>query len=159
MLRTTASILRVALIALVGTVGCGGSVADGGSAAIASTPLAGKIAGQAWSLGTAETDSFLSSSTAFDVSHYSDSFTACSGSSSQENYLSLNIPRAPGDYAIDTQGTATAIFVIGGSQNLLASSGHLVIDTVTSTTVTGGINVTLNGDNSVDGQFTATICR
>lgn len=151
--------LGAALFALLGAVGCGNAGGDGGSAAIASTPLAGKIAGQSWSLGTAETDAILSSSTAFDLSHYSDAFTACSGQSSQENYLSLNVPRAPGDYSIAPQGKATAIFVIGGTQNLMVSSGHLVVDSVTSTTVTGGINVTFDGDNAVDGQFTATICQ
>jgi hypothetical protein len=153
-----AGTLGVALLALVGAVGCGSSGSDGGTAAIAMSTLAGKIGGQSWALGTGETDSFLSTSTVFDVSIYSDSFTACTGQSSQENYLSLMVPTAAGDYAINLQGPATAVFVVGGSTNLVASSGHLVVDSVTSTTVTGGINVSYNGDNSVDGQFTATVC-
>jgi hypothetical protein len=150
--------LGVALLVLLGAVGCG-SGSDGGTATIATTPLAGKIGGQSWSLGTGETDSFLSTATQFDVSIYSDTFTPCSGQSSQENYLSLGVPTAAGDYSINLQGPATAVFVVGGSQNLVATSGHLVIDTVTSTTITGGINVSFNGDNAVDGQFTATICQ
>jgi hypothetical protein len=155
MRRTLAGTLGAALLALLGAVGCGGS---SGNAAIATTPLAGKIGGQAWTLGTAETDSFLTTATAFDVSLYSDTFTACSGQSSQDSYLSLNVPKMPGDYTIAIQGDSTAVFVTGGSTNLVASSGHLVVDSVTSTTVTGGVNVSFNADNSVDGQFTATIC-
>jgi len=158
MRRTVAGSLRVALLALVAAGGCGGS-SDGGSATIAATPLSGKIGGQSWSLGTGETDIILSSSTHFDVSLYSDTFTACSGSSSTDTYLNVGMPATPGDYAITLQGDATANFVVGGIQNLIPSSGHLMIDTVTSTTITGGINVSFNSDNAVDGQFTITVCQ
>ena len=74
-----AGTVAAALLTLLGVVGCGSSNDNGGSAAIATTPLAGKIGGQSWSLGTAETDSFLSDSTTFFVSMYSDTFTACTG--------------------------------------------------------------------------------
>ena len=158
MRRTLAGAWAVVFLVLGSAVGCGSSGGDGGNASIAATPLAGKIGGQSWSLGTGETDSFLSTSTHFDVSLYSDTFTACSGSSSVDTYLSLGMPATPGDYAISLQGEATANFVVGGSQNLIASSGHLVIDAVTSTTITGGINVSFDGNNAVDGQFTAAIC-
>jgi hypothetical protein len=158
MRRTAAGTWRVALLALVAAAGCGGS-GDGGTATIAATPLSGKIGGQSWSLGTGETDQLLSSATHFDVSLYSDTFTACNGSSSTDTYLSLGMPTTPGDYPISLQGEATANFVVGGSQNLIASSGHLVIDTVTSTTITGGINVSFDGNNAVDGQFTVTVCQ
>jgi hypothetical protein len=107
---------------------------------------------------TAETEFILSTPTAFDVSLYSDSFTACNGQSTQETYLSLTVPKTPGDYTIAVQGDSTAFFVTGGASNLVVSAGHLVVDSVTSTTITGGINITANSDNSVDGQFTATIC-
>ena len=48
--------------------------------------------------------------------------------------------------------------MVGGSQNFFATSGHLVIDQVTSTTVTGGINASASSDNAIDGQFTLTVC-
>jgi len=156
MRRTAAGTWRVALLALVAAVGCGGGN-EGGSATIAATPLSGKIGGQSWSLGTAETDIILSSSTHFDVSLYSDTFTARNGSSSTYTYLNLGMPATPGDYAITLQGDATANFVVGDTQNLIPSSGHLMIDTITSTTITGGINVSFNSDNAVDGQFTVTV--
>jgi hypothetical protein len=155
-----AGTLSVALLALAafGAVGCGSSGGGAGTAAIATTPLAGKIGGQAWSLGTAETDSFLSTSTAYFVSMYSDTFTACSGTSSnQNNYFLPNVPTATGDYALSLQ-TITATFVVGGSQNLVATSGHLVVDSISGNTVTGGLNISYNSDNALDGQFTITIC-
>ncbi len=157
MRRTMAGTVAAALLTLLGVVGCASSNDNGGSAAIAMTPLAGKIGGQSWSLGTAETDSFLSDSTTFFVSMYSDTFTACTGSSTQENYFSPIIPNTPGDYPLNSQGF-TATFVVGGSQNFFATSGHLVIDQVTSTTVTGGINASASSDNAIDGQFTLTVC-
>lgn len=121
------------------------------------TPLAGKIGGQAWSLGTGETDSFLSNSTSFYVEMYSDTFTACSGSSTQQNYVFASFPLAAGDYPLNAQDF-TANFSLGGTQTPAATSGHLVISSVTSTTITGGINVSADSDNAIDGQFTVTIC-
>ena len=44
---------------------------------------------------------------------YSDTFTACSGTSTQENYFSPIIPNTPGDYPLNSQGF-TATFVVGG---------------------------------------------
>jgi hypothetical protein len=61
-----------------------------------------------------------------------------------------------GDYPLSLDLSAT--FVVGGSQNLIAISGHLVVSSVSSSTVTGGLNVSYNSDNSLDGQFTFTVC-
>jgi hypothetical protein len=146
-----------------GAAGGGGAAgnaggAGGGSPAIATTPLAGKIGGQAWSLMTGETDSFLSFGSNLFAELYSDSFTACTGQTANPNgnYFIANIPMAVGDYSLGLDLTVT--FVVGGSQNLVATSGHLVVSSVSSSTVTGGINVTYNSDNTLDGQFTITVC-
>jgi hypothetical protein len=155
MRRTLAGTLVVAFLALGGAVGCGSS--GGGTPAIASTPLAGKVGGQSWTLGTAETDAFLSNSSTFFVSMYSDSFTACSGSSTSADSFVPIIPVAPGDYSLGEQ-MFTATFSVNNT-GIIATSGHLVIDTVTATTITGGIYASANGDNTVNGQFTATICQ
>jgi len=40
----------------------------------------------------------------------------------------------------------------------LITSTHVVVDAVTATTVSGGISASYDGNNSVSGQFQATIC-
>ncbi len=151
--------LVVALLALSGAVGCASSGDGAGTAAIAMTTLAGKIGGQSWTLGSANSDSFLSmNSPNFFVDMYSDASVACGGSptNSNENSFIANVPMTMGDYPLSLDLNAT--FVVGGSQNLIATSGHMVVSSVSSSTVTGGLNVSYNSDNSLDGQFTFTVC-
>ena len=60
----------------------------------------------------------------------------------------------PGDY------TSSVTFVVdpqGANQNLITST-HVVVNAVTATTVSGGISASYDGNNSVSGQFQATIC-
>lgn len=159
MRRTLAGALAVAFLVLGSAAGCGSSGGGGGKAPIASTALAGKIGGQSWSLGTANSDSFLSTgSPNFFVDMYSDASISCGGtpSSSNENYFIANVPMAMGDYSLSLDLSAT--FVVGGSNNLVATSGHLIVSSVSASTITGGLNVSYDGNNSLDGQFTATIC-
>jgi hypothetical protein len=155
MRRTLAGTLAVALLGLGGAVGCGSS--GGGTPAIASTPLAGKVGGHSWMLGTADTEVILSTSTAFFLSMYPDSLTACSGNSSSNDSVMTMMPSSPGDYALDSQGFTVTFSV--DNTGIAATSGHLVIDTATSTTITGGIYASANADNTVNGTFMATICQ
>jgi len=39
-----------------------------------------------------------------------------------------------------------------------ATSGALVVDSVTATTITGGARFSYDADNAIDGQFVVTIC-
>jgi hypothetical protein len=140
-------------------MGCSSSGDGGGTAPIATTTLAGKIGGQSWTLGSANSDSFLSSgSPNFFVDMYSEASIACGGSptNSNENSFIANVPMTMGDYSLSLDLSAT--FVVGGSQNLIATSGHLAVTSVSSSTVTGGLNVSYNSDNAIDGQFTITVC-
>jgi hypothetical protein len=149
-------------------VGCGSSGGGGGgSAMISSSPLSGKIGGAAWTLGTAQTNSFLSMGQA---NYYgemfpdTDPFTACSGSyNTMDSQLLIQLPMTMGDYSLDLSKGLTATFVSypqGGTtpQNNIAISGHLMISSVTSTQLTGGLNISFDANNELDGQFTATIC-
>jgi hypothetical protein len=149
------------VVAQLGAAGCGGSGGGGGSATIASTTLAGKVGGQAWSLGTGDTESALSTASTFFGQLYPDTFTVCTDSYNQnENMILVDVPMATGEYNLSLlNGGPTATFVVGGSQNNIASGGHLVVDSVTATTVTGGMNVTFDSNNTVDGQFSITICQ
>lgn len=139
-------------LAVVIGAGCGS-----GSATISSQPLSGKIGGQPWTLVTAETNSVPLSPTQYSVNAYSESFTPCSGTASgTTDSLILNFPMAVGTYAVTLNLNQT--FYIPPSDNLIATSGTIVISEVTATTISGGANFAYNADNSVDGQFQATIC-
>ena len=129
----------MALFALPGAIGCGNGSPS--APAIASTPMAGKIGGRPWSLGTGETDSVLSTSSSFYVETFSDSFSACSGSSVQRDYFFATFSLTAGDYSLDVENF-TANFSLEGTQTPAATIGHLVIASVTASTVTGGLNIT-----------------
>jgi hypothetical protein len=139
---------------VVMAAGCGSS---GGDVAISMQPLAGTVGGQPWTFGTGETDSFLSSTTSFYVNLYAGSFTTCSQAEpSGASIVTMQMPATPGSYPLSVQQNLT--FFIPPSDNFVATRGRLQIDSVTATTISGGLNATYDGSNSVDGQFQATIC-
>jgi hypothetical protein len=137
-------------------VGCGSS--GGGTVTISTQPLAGMIGGQPWTFGTGETDSFLSTTTSLWVNLYAGSFTTCSGAApSDADNLIMQMPNTAGSYNLGPQLNLT--FYVAASQgNFVATRGRLQIDSVTATTISGGLNATYDGSNSVDGQFQAAIC-
>jgi hypothetical protein len=146
-------ILCLGLAALAG--GCGSS---GGSTAISSQPLSGKIGGQPWTFATGETDSFLTTATQYTAHAYAETFTACTGTASvTANQVILNFPNAVGSYALSLNLNQTFV-VAAGNDNLVATSGEIVISDITATTITGGASFAFDADNSVNGQFEATIC-
>src|SRR6187455_287793 len=128
--------------------GCGGSGDGGGGATFSSQPLAGKIGGQPWTFRTGETTEVLSTSEQLWVDLYADGFDACVAlrAPSNANVVTMMMPRTPGSYDVNL------------TMNDFATSGRLVVDSITATTITGGLNITTNGDNTVNGQFQATIC-
>lgn len=147
-----------AMAGSLGLAGCGGgSGAGGGGGAISSAPLAGKIGGQAWTFGTGESDAFLSDATTLWVDAYAGTFTPCAGNAPLDgDRLILNLPRKTGTSRLSLDLTET--FYLGNGDNLVATSGTIVIDAVTDTTISGGVKFAYDANNSVDGQFTATIC-
>jgi hypothetical protein len=144
------------LLVFVSAGACGGG-SGGGGGTIATGTLAGKIGGQPWSLVSGETDFFLSMGNPdFFTSLYTESVAACTGAgfSVASNQLIVMVPMAMGDY------TRNVTFVVdpqGTNQNYI-TSGHVVVDAVTATTVSGGVAAQFDGNNSVSGQFQATIC-
>ncbi len=143
------------MVAILSFLGCGGG--GDGAAAISSAPLSGKIGGQPWTFGTGESNSSLSDDSTFWVEAYADSFTPCTGAAPADvHYLILNLPRTTGTHSLGIELTET--FYVGNNDNLATANGTIVIQSVTATTITGGAKFAYNADNSVDGQFTATIC-
>ena len=146
---------RLGLLLLL-AVGCGGSGDGGGGATISPQPLAGKIGGQAWTFTTGETTDALSTSEQLWVDLYADSFDACVALRAPPNadVVTMMMPRTPGSYDVSLTMNAT-IYVASTSTNYFATAVRLVVDSVTATTITGGLNITTNGDNTVNGQFQA----
>jgi len=140
-------------------VGCGGGGDGGAGATISSQPLAGKIGGQAWTFTTGETSDALSTSEQLWVDLYADTFDACVafGAPPNADLVTMMMPRTPGSYTVSLTLNAT-IYSASTSTNFVATRGLLVIDSVTATTISGGLNITYNGDNTVNGQFQAAIC-
>ena len=68
----------------------------------------------------------------------------------------VGIPKTPGEYEMSLQRNMT--FVVGDSQNLIATKGRIVVDEVTATSVKGGLVGTYDGQNEVNGRFEVTIC-
>lgn len=99
----------------------------------------------------------LSDASTFWVDAYAGSFTPCTGAAPTDvNYLILSLPRTTGTHHLGLDLTET--FYVGNGNNLATANGTIVIDSVTATTITGAAKFAYNADNSVDGQFTATIC-
>jgi hypothetical protein len=158
--------MRASIALLLGIVlgaGCGGSGGDGdgpGSTTTISTQtLAGKIGGQVWTFATGETNADLSTADEFWVDLYGTTFDTCVafGAPSNVDEVIMMMPKTPGSYPVSLSRIAT-LYVASSSDNLGATRGLLVVDSVTATTISGGIHITYNADNTVDGQFQASIC-
>jgi hypothetical protein len=142
------------LAALAG--GCG---SGGGSTSISSQPLSGKIGGQPWTFATGQTDSFLTTASRYTVDAYAETFTPCMGTASATaNEVILNFPTAVGSYTVSLDLNQT-FYIAATNDNLVATSGQIVISDITATTITGGASFAYDAENSVDGQFVATLCQ
>jgi hypothetical protein len=158
--------LIVSLLGIVLGAGCGGGNSDGGgggsgggTTTISTQTLAGKIGGQAWTFATGETNAALSTTDELWVDLYAATFETCVafGAPSDADEVIMMMPKKPGSYPLSLANNAT-LDVASSSDNWVATRGLLVIDSVTATTITGGMHITYNSDNTVDGQFQAAIC-
>jgi hypothetical protein len=120
------------------------------------TPLAGTVSGFSWNYVAGNTDSFLSSgSDNYFATLYPVAFTPCSGNEPSGPHLIVAIPKAAGDYPMNLSRNMT---FVDGSENRIATDGHIVVSSVNATTVSGGLTGTYDVLNEVNGQFTVTIC-
>lgn len=152
--------LALGLAIITGLSGFVAGCGVGGAIEISTAPMAGKMGGADWTLATAETNAALSSkSTYFFVTGYAETLVPCTsaGSAISGNLLIMNIPKATGDYALNTTLSET-FYVANGSYNYVATRGRIVVDEITATTIRGGAHFQFDGDNVVDGQFAAQIC-
>lgn len=152
-------ISAVVVLGVLAVVGCGGGSSPGGGGGTpSSAPLAGKIGGKAWTFVTGESNATLSDDKGFWVEAYSSTFTPCMHMAPFDgDYLILTLPKTAGTYSLGLSLTQT-FYVSDGDKNLVATSGTIVIDAVTATSISGALKFSFNADNSVDGTFTAAIC-
>jgi hypothetical protein len=142
------------LAALAG--GCGSS--SGGSTTISSQPLSGKLGGQPWTLGTGQTNSYLSTTSQYWVDAYAESFTPCTGSApTSVDKIIMNLPMAIGNYPLTIKFNQT-FYIAANNDNFVATSGEIDITDISATTITGGARFAYNADNSINGQFQLAIC-
>ena len=150
--------MLIGMLGLIAGLGCGGGGSGGGGGAPSNQALTGKIGGKAWTFHTAESDSFLSDDKNFWVDAYAGSFTPCTSAGPfDSDRLILTLPKTVGTHPLSLSLTET-FYVAATSDNLVATSGTIVIDSVTAATITGSVKFAYNADNSVEGTFEATIC-
>ena len=151
-MKTLTSVLAVAMMALVGC-----ATDDSSSAPINDTAMTGTVGGQTWTFAAGHTSAFLSEGEPdFFATLYPMTFTTCGFSEPAGNHLIVAIPKTPGEYEMSLSRNMT--FVVGDSNNLIATDGRIVVDEVTATTVKGGLVSTYDGQNKVNGRFEVTIC-
>ncbi len=143
---------HLALVLGLATAACTTST----STQIDSGPLMGAVGGQAWTFVAGSTDAFISSGQDnFFASMYPSTYTACSGIEPSGPHLLVAVPKVVGDYPMTLDRNMT---FVTDNNNLVATDGRIVVDSVTATQVTGGMHATYDGANEVNGQFTLTIC-
>lgn len=142
-------------------VGCGGddSDDDGGGTSIASGPLTGKVGGAPWTVATAQADASFTDDSGFWVDLYAEQLASCSDSGSGNSVI-LTVPRQVGTHrmSFDLTGTFFIPNQATGGDNLIATNGTIRVDEITATSVRGGVTMTYDANNTVSGEFDATIC-
>lgn len=148
--------LLAALFTASLTAACGTD--SGGSADVDMTqPLSGTVGGQAWTFAAGETNAFLSEGEDdFFAEFHSTAYTQCGFSAPSGNSLIVSVPKVAGEYDMGTSRNMT--FVVGGSQNLIAFDGKIIVEEVTQTSVKGGLVGRYDGDNEVNGTFELKVC-
>jgi hypothetical protein len=145
---------KFALALLLAVAACGGG---GGDVEVSDTPLAGTVNGQPWTFTAGHTSAFLSEGEPdfFAIMHATQ-FEACGFSEPAGDHLIVSIPKTVGDYEMSLSQNMT--FVVGDSNNLIATEGRIVVEEVLADKVRGKLHGIFDDDNEVDGKFEVTIC-
>jgi hypothetical protein len=144
----------LALALTLPLTGCSGD--EGGGSPIPGGTASGKVGGQAWALASGTTDSFLSDANQIWVNLY-----AAAASCDMEpagNSLIVLAPRKPGEYTLGGEASATFVVQAGDTTDNLLADGRMRVDEVTATSIKGGLAIQFDISNSVQGDFSASIC-
>lgn len=152
------SIFALCAAAAACVVGCGGDGGGGGSYEIAEGNLSGQIGGQSWEFASGWTDDFLSDEKDLFTVLYDVEAEACGfGGPDTDRSILVNVPRTPGEYELSFTRNVT---LASGGENNVATTGLMVVESVTDTELSVGLYAIFSGDEAfeVSGHFTATIC-
>jgi hypothetical protein len=124
---------------------------------IVSSNLSGYVAGQSWNFAAGHTSAFLSEGEDdYFATLYQTPFTPCGFSEPSGPHIIVSIPKTTGEFDMGFGRNMT--FVDGGSNNLVAFDGVIRVDSITATSVRGGLAASYDFDNEVNGTFDVTIC-
>lgn len=133
------------------------TIEAGSSLDIDSSNLSGYVAGQSWSFAAGHTSAFLSEGEDdFFATLYPTVFTECGFSEPSGPHLIVSIPKTTGDFDMGFNRNMT---FVDGSDNLVTFDGRIRVDSITATSVTGGLVASYDFDNEVSGTFDVTICE
>lgn len=152
-------LICVLLVAACGDDG-GLDGAENSDVSIATTPLAGTVGGQPWSLTTAASDAFFSDGDQFWVDGYGETIAEpCAGFvDATLPSIILNVPKESGEHPLGLMLTATFVLNDAAGSNLVATQGVIIVDAVTESQIMGSARIEYDADNTVDGRFVASIC-
>lgn len=144
----------IAFLALLASA-CGGTSA----ASIVDQAPQGTIGGAAWTMRSVVV---VDDGTRLQYTLLPDEMTGCDTFASADRMLLFSTPRAVGEYPLffdlSTLSGQVVNFVTGPGQNVLSSEGLIVVEALSETEVTVGL-VADAENNTVNGRFTAAICR
>ncbi len=146
--------LVLATTALLSFAACTSDSAS--DAEIVDATLSGSVAGQDWSFIAGHTNAFLSEGEDdFFASLYPAAFTPCGFNEPSGPHIIVAIPKTTGDFQM---GLGRNMTFVNGSNNLVSLDGHIRVDSVSETSVRGGLVASYDSDNEVNGTFEVTIC-
>lgn len=153
--------MRLALLTALGCAMLLGGCGDEDSLSVSDQPLAGTIDGAEWVFVSGNTNAFLDDEDAYFGSLYATIYEGCGLGPSEEGHLLLGIPTAVGEYPFNLQRNVTFSFKRSADedqQNLVATQGLVVVDSVEDGVIKGGVHAIFDDDNVVDGRFEVRIC-
>jgi hypothetical protein len=118
--------------------------------------LTGKIGGTPWMAISGTAEELFSPGELFYVLHDTYIPDACNPFYSSEYHVLFSLPAATCAYSLDLNSNTVTLFE--GDTNYIAWQGSVEIETLTTDLVTGSITATVDGDNSVSGEFSAARC-
>lgn len=152
-MMTKLALLTTVLLS-VGATAC--TVEAGSDAEILNSNLSGVVAGQNWNFVAGHTSAFLSEGEDdFFATLYPTAFTPCGFSEPSGPHIIVAIPKTTGDFDMSLGRNMT---FVNESNNLVSFDGHIRVDSVSATNVTGGLVASYDSDNEVNGTFDVTIC-
>jgi len=155
MMKNVSSITLASLTLLLGACG-GGYSAD----SIADQAPQGLMEGEDWTMMSAVVTANGEDKLSVDL--YPVQVEPCDGFADSDSQILFTIKREVGEFPLkfsfgDLEGSQTITFSPGPGQNVIASEGLIVVESLTDDEVTIGL-VADAGESSINGRFTATIC-